>query len=99
MSGRKEDASLTLETLATKFKTSFNLLDLKLDQTRLTVEHHGKRVSSLELTADDLSQQVTELKKNPKPKLWTWRVVADTKIFTFWVYLNPLKVGPPQSSF
>lgn len=71
-SERKEDAILKMEPttklleqhhekLATEFKTSFNLLDLKLDQTRFTVKDLGQRVSSLELAADDLSQRVTEL--------------------------------------
>lgn len=71
---KKEDAnvSLTLEAittlleqhrdaLATEFRTSFSQLDSKLDQTRLTVEDHGQRVSSLELAAEDLSQRVVDL--------------------------------------
>lgn len=73
-SGKKDDAiaSLTLEAitklleehseaLATEFKTSFSQLDTKLDQTRLAVEDHGQRVSSLELAAEDLSQRVMDL--------------------------------------
>lgn len=39
----------------------FNRLESKLYQTRLTVEDHGERLSSLELAAEDLSQQVLEL--------------------------------------
>lgn len=73
-SSKKDDASasLTLEAitalleehrdaLAKEFKTSFNLLDSKLDQTRLTVEDHGQRLSSLELACDDVSQRVVDL--------------------------------------
>ena len=73
-SGKKDDAivSLTLEAitklleeqreaLATEFKTSFSQLDSKLDQTRLAVEGHGQRVSSLELAAEDLSHRVMDL--------------------------------------
>lgn len=48
------------EVLATEFKTSFSQLDVELDQTRLAVEEHRQRVLSLELGADDLSQQVSE---------------------------------------
>lgn len=73
-SSKKEEAnaSLTLEaitalleqhrdSLATEFKTTFNQLDSKLDQTRLEVEDHGQRVSSLELAAEDISQRVLDL--------------------------------------
>lgn len=73
-SSKKEDtsASLTLAAitelleehraaLATEFKTSFSQLDSKLDQTRLAVEDHGQRVSSLELATEDLSQRVVDL--------------------------------------
>lgn len=63
------NATLTLEAitkllkehcvaLATEFKTSFSQLDSKLDQSCLAVEDHGQHVSSLELAAEDLSQQV-----------------------------------------
>lgn len=73
-SAKKEDVSLTLEAitalleqhreaLAAEFKTSFNLLDSKLDQTRFAVEDHGQRVSSLELASEDLSQRVTDLEE------------------------------------
>ncbi|XP_036069352.1 cAMP responsive element modulator b [Oryzias melastigma] len=51
------------EALATEIKTSFNLLDSKLDQTRLTVEDHDQRVSSLELASEDLNQRVTDLEE------------------------------------
>lgn len=50
------------KALATEFKISFTLLDVKLDQTRLAVEEHGLVVLSLELAADDLSQRVTKVK-------------------------------------
>ena len=73
-SGKKDNviASLTLEAitklleehreaLATEFKTSFSQLSSKLDQTRLAVEDHGQRVSSLILAAEDPSQRVIDL--------------------------------------
>ncbi|KAI3372194.1 hypothetical protein L3Q82_007052 [Scortum barcoo] len=73
-SSKKEDASASLTlaaitmllkerhvVLATEFKTSFSQLNSKLDQTRLAVEDHGQRVSSLELAAEDLSQQLIDL--------------------------------------
>lgn len=74
-SGKKEDASLTLDAitalleqhrqaLATEFKTSFSSIDSKLDHTQLTVEDHGQRVSSLELAAGDFSQRVADLENS-----------------------------------
>ncbi|CAK6970695.1 hypothetical protein L3Q82_007052 [Scomber scombrus] len=73
-SSKKEDASASLTlaaitellekhraALATEFKTSFSRLDSKLEQTRLAVEDHGQRVSSLELATEDLSQRVIDL--------------------------------------
>uniref|UniRef100_A0A3P9GX20 L1 transposable element RRM domain-containing protein n=1 Tax=Oryzias latipes TaxID=8090 RepID=A0A3P9GX20_ORYLA len=74
-SSKKEEAGLTLEAittlleqhreaLATEFKTSFNMLDSKLDQTRLAVEDQGQHVSSLELASEDLSQRVTDLEES-----------------------------------
>lgn len=72
--GKKENTNISLtleaittlleqhcEALATDFKTSFSLLNSKLDQTQLTVEDHGQRVSSLEPASKDLSQQVVDL--------------------------------------
>lgn len=43
-----------------EFKTSFNLLYLKLDQMCPTVEDNGQRVLSLELASDNLSQWVKD---------------------------------------
>lgn len=51
------------EALAAEFKTTFSQLDSKLDQTRLAVEEHGQRVSSLELAVEDLHQRVIDLEE------------------------------------
>lgn len=49
------------QVLAADFKTSFNQLESKFDQVCSTVDEHGQRLSSLELTSEDLSQRVSEL--------------------------------------
>lgn len=91
------------EAQATEFKTSFGLLDSKLDQTRITLEDHAQCVSSLELAAEDLSRRVLDLESicatlrddNARLKLPTWRVEADVKTYASWVYQNPPKVDVP----
>lgn len=47
--------------LSAQFKASLSGIETKLDQTKLLVEDHDQRVSSLELATDDLSQRVLDL--------------------------------------
>lgn len=49
------------EKLSAEFKASFEVIDSKLDQYKISLDGHDQRISSLELASEDLSQRVMDL--------------------------------------
>ncbi|XP_062925184.1 cAMP responsive element modulator b [Mobula hypostoma] len=111
-SGKKDDsaAGLTVEAVSTlldqhrealvvEFKSSFSLLETKLNQIQCKVEDHSQRLPSLELTMDNLSQSISELgnicSSLPENNIKLMAKVTDLEGWSRWQNLRML--GLPES--